>query len=162
MAIQCPKCDSDNVQSVKAILEGGTTRSTGHYSGYVAGAGTSGTVGGGYASGTTYNTSRTDLASRFSPPEEPLALWKVIIMGLFIIPLGLIGFLLGADAFSGHYPQYGYMGYLFGFFMLLLFSWAVFTRVKMKKKYQEFYPGWKKMYEHGYYCHRCAATFPVK
>lgn len=175
MTIQCPKCDSDNVQSVKAILEGGTTRSTGHYSGYVAGAGTSGTVGGGYASGTTYNTSKTDLAQSLEnyifggKPEKPRFGW--ILRGIILIAgsnflLGFGGY-LHAILNSLVHAQYGVFFNPLLLAPLLIFWWLWFKKAKSYAKKVKGYKlqlaDWErstaKGYNSVYYCHKCGNRF---
>ncbi len=70
MGIQCPKCGSDHVQSVRVILDSGTSLSSGTVTGVGVGSGATGYVG------TMNGVSQTSLAQRFSPPRKP-ALWAV-------------------------------------------------------------------------------------
>ena len=51
MSIQCPKCGSDHIQSIRAVLQSGTTYSTGSVVGVGVGTNGAGTFG-----GTTSNT----------------------------------------------------------------------------------------------------------
>ena len=78
MGIQCPKCGSDHVQSVRVILDSGTSLSSGTVTGVGVGSGATGYVG------TVNGVSKTNLAHRFSPPKKP-ALWAVFALG--VLPL---------------------------------------------------------------------------
>ena len=99
MAITCPKCGSDHTQAIRAVLQSGTTYSTGSINGMGLG-----TSGAGVFSGTSSSTSQTTLAARFAPPKKPkklemiaggvLALaatpWLFSKSPLMVISLGLL------------------------------------------------------------------------
>lgn len=143
MAIQCPKCESDQVQSIKAITQSGTTYSTGS----IVGIGV-GTTGAGTFGGTTASTSQTTLAARFSPPKKPK---KLEIIAGAVMSLATSPWLFSKSPL---------MAITIG--IMLWWAWEIRAYKKRDKIYNEQYPIWKNMQDYGYYCHRCANTFPVK
>lgn len=175
MTIQCPKCESNNVQSAKTIIEGGTSKPSGNWSGYVAGAGTSGTVGGGYVSGTTHNTSKTDLASSLEDyifggkPNKPRYGWILRVLTLLIgsnllfSASGLLYGILGAII----YRKFDMIVVPVLFIPLLVFWWIWAKKAmaykKNKKRYQTLLDGWErstaKAYKKVYFCHQCGNRF---
>ena len=188
MAIECPACESENVQSIKAIIEGGTTRSTGYYSGSVTGVSSSGNLGGGLTSGTTYNTSKTDLARSLEEflyagmPRKPKK--AVVVLTTFGILLGLLvpfSFIMAAiEVFTapstictldGCKPNdktlMSLLPGLVGGVPMLLIGLASAIGLKKwlskKKIYNNEYPKWKKWsserYNNYFYCHKCGNKF---
>ncbi|WP_413458991.1 hypothetical protein [Herbaspirillum huttiense] len=143
MAIQCPKCGSDQVQSVKAILQSGTTYSTGSVSGVGLG-----TDGAGVFTGSSSSTSQTTLAARFSPPKKPK---KLEIIAGAVMSLATSAWLFSKSPL---------MAISIG--IILWWAWEIRAYKKRDKKYKDEYPVWKNMHDHGFYCHRCANAFPVK
>ncbi|MHA6851680.1 hypothetical protein [Ralstonia pseudosolanacearum] len=143
MGIQCPKCSSDNVQSIRAVLQSGTTYSTGSIVGVGVGTDGAGTFG-----GSTASTSQTSLAARFSPPKKPK---KLEIISGAVMSLATSPWLFSKTPL---------MAITIG--IILWWVWEILAYKKRDKKYKEEYPIWKNMHDHGYYCHRCSYTFLVK
>lgn len=140
MGIQCAQCGSHHVQSIKAILQSGTTYSTGSVIGVGAG-----TDGAGVFSGSSSNTSQTALAARFSPPKKPKKLEMIAgtVMALATSPWL---FSKGPLAF-------------FNLAILAWLAWEIHVFMKRNKRYQEDYPKWKALHDNGFFCHRCGTTF---
>ncbi len=143
MSIQCPKCGSDHIQSIRAVLQSGTTYSTGSVVGVGVGTNGAGTFG-----GTTSNTSQTTLAARFSPPKKPK---KLEIIAGAIMSLATSPWLFSKSPL---------MAITIG--IILWWLWEIRAYKKRDKIYKEQYPIWKNMQDYGYYCHRCGNAFPVK
>ena len=61
MGYKCPKCGGENTQAIRAVLQSGTTYSTGVVNGMGLG-----TDGAGVFAGNTSSTSQTHLAARFA------------------------------------------------------------------------------------------------
>lgn len=170
MSINCPKCQSDQVQSVKVIIEGGTSKSTGQWSGYVAGGGSSGTVGSGYASGTTYNTAKTELAQSLENyifsggPKSPgwgirfffylilILFCSVVVYGIVALYLTRKNELLATVA-------------MFAFFVLAIIYWIKGLRNLLKKRkiysrnLTSFNERTSNAYRKMFYCHKCGNRF---
>ena len=142
MTIQCPKCGSDQVQSVRAILHSGTTFTTGSVSGVGVG-----TNGAGTFAGTGSSTSQTTLAARFSPPKKPS---KLEVIGGTVLGLATSPFLFSGSPLA-----------FLSLAILAWLAWEVRAYMKRDKKYKNEYPMWKNLHDHGFYCHRCASTFLV-
>ena len=143
MAIQCPKCGSDQVQSIRAILQSGTTYTTGAINGMGLG-----TAGAGVFTGTSTSTSQTTLAARFSPPKKPRK--------LEIIAGGVLSLAVSPWIFSKSPLVAISLG------LIAWWAWDIYAYMKRDKKYKEEYPIWKNLHEHGFYCHRCANVFLAK
>ncbi len=142
MGIQCPKCGSDHVQSVRVILDSGTSLSSGTVTGVGVGSGATGYVG------TVNGVSKTNLAHRFSPPKKP-ALWAVFALG--VLPLVSSPWL----AASGPDVAFRYMNLA----LWAVFAHAVWSYRKKSAVYKVEFPKWKALYDSGFFCHRCGHTF---
>lgn len=142
MGIQCPRCGSDHTQAIRAVIQSGTTYSTGS----VVGVGLS-TDGAGTFTGTSAGTSQTALAARFSQPKKPKKLEMIA------------GGVLALAATPWLFSKSPLMAISLG--LLAWWAWEVRAYMKRNKRYQEDYPTWKKMYDHGFYCHSCTNAFPV-
>lgn len=142
MGIQCPKCGSDHVQSIKAVLQSGTIYSTGSMTGVGLG-----TDGAGVFAGSG-STSQTTLAARFSPPKKPKK--------LEIITDGILSLATSPWLFS----KSPLMAVSIG--VIVWWAWEVRAYIKRCKKYRMDYPVWKNMHDHGFCCHRCTNVFAVE
>ena len=140
MGIQCPKCGGDHVQSIKAILQSGTTYSTGSVIGVGAG-----TDGAGVFSGSSSNTSQTALAARFSQPKKPK---KVEMIAGAVMALATSPWLFSKSPLV-----------FFNLAILAWLAWEIHIFMKRNKRYQEDYPKWKALHDNGFFCHRCGETF---
>lgn len=186
MAIECPACESENVQSIKAIIEGGTTRSTGYYSGSVTGISSSGNLGGGFTSGTTSSTSKTDLARSLEEflyagmPQKPKkAVLVLLTFGILIglsVPLSLVGAAIGSfmdpstNCAHNVCESTNLMAILLWLvtqipFLLIGLASAIGLKKWFAKKkiYIDEYPKWEKWsserYNNYFYCHKCGNKF---
>jgi len=142
MAIKCPKCSSEKTQSVRAILQSGTTYSTGSMTGMGLG-----TDGAGVFSGSSSSTSQTHLAARFAPPKKPKK--------LEIIAGGILSLASSPWLFSGTPLMAISIG------LIALWAWELRSYSKKNKKYQQEYPIWQSLHSNGFYCHTCANAFMV-
>jgi hypothetical protein len=143
MKIQCPKCGGEHVQSVRVVVQSGTTHTTGVFTG--VGVGTDGVGGGvGYSS----SVGKTSLASKFSPPDKPTKL-PTIILGL---------------AALGSTPWLQAHGDDVGFRYASMVVWTIFALIVWKdvrdwKKYKEYFGIWQPLYNKGFHCNSCGASF---
>jgi len=98
MALQCPKCQSDNVQKVEMAYMAGTSNLAGKVSGGSIGVGTLG-VGVGAHSGTLSGTQQTELAKTLAPPPNQFA---STIAGIFVggVVLGFVLFIVAMFFFD--------------------------------------------------------------
>lgn len=138
MTMNCANCTSDNTQTIKAILASGTTFSSGTVSGTFVG------TSAGVVTGTAHHQSLTALASRFSRPQKPS---KMEIIGGGVLTLAFSPF-LGA-------------GVPWVILPLAVGAWWLWEAKKYREKsreYQENYPKWKQLHDHGIYCHRCGSV----
>ncbi|QBP73855.1 hypothetical protein E2K99_01995 [Herbaspirillum huttiense] len=142
MGIQCPKCSGENVQAIRAILQSGTTFSSGTVTGIGVGDGS------GVFVGTTSGTSQTTLASRFSAPKKPS---KLEVIGTGVMALASSPWL----AANGPDVMWRYMNLAFW----AVFAWFVWSYRKKSADYKEKYPKWKALHDNGYYCHRCGTAY---
>jgi ribosomal protein S27AE len=142
MGMQCPKCGGDHVQAVRAILQSGTSFSSGIVSGVGAGS------GGGMFVGTTSGTSQTTLAARFSPPKKPTR-------GLMIF-MGIVA-LATSPWLQANGPDVGFKYANMAIWLLL--AYFVWSYRKESAVYKKQYPVWKAMHDDGFYCHRCGHAY---
>jgi hypothetical protein len=93
MALQCPRCKSDNVQKVEMAFKAGTSSLAGNVSGGGVGVGMLG-VGVGAGSGKLSGTQQTELAKSLAPPKNQLstllALMLVGVPGVTFMMLSLV------------------------------------------------------------------------
>jgi hypothetical protein len=94
--------------------------------------------------GTVSGTSKTTLASRFSPPEKPGWL-GTIVMAFFLLWFTL-GLILQVSIFAGIIP-------------LAILGHLVLKNAKKSNKYKKEYPKWLELYNKGFFCHRCGNTY---
>ncbi|MGA4332311.1 hypothetical protein ACI2U6_16440 [Ralstonia nicotianae] len=140
MGIKCVKCAGEQVQSIRTVLQAGTTYSTGSVSGVGVG-----TNGFGAFAGATHSTSQTNLAMRFSPPKKPKKLESIA---------GVILSLLTSPWLFSKTPL---MAISIGFILWTVYEFRKFSR--LNKKYQEEYPVWRKFHDEGFLCHTCGTSF---
>lgn len=143
MTIQCPKCGGTHTQGIRAVLQSGTTYSTGAVNGMGLG-----TDGAGVFAGTTSNTSQTHLAARFAEPKKPK---KLEIIAGAVMSLATSPWLFSKEPLA--FITLGIMAW---------WAWEIRAYMKRSKVYKKSYPIWKNMQDYGYYCHTCANAFPVK
>jgi hypothetical protein len=143
MGLKCPNCGSDHTQAVSAVVQSGTSFS----SGIVTGIGI-GTGGVGAGVGTTTSISKTNLAARFSAPDKPTKIPTII--------LGLAAF--------GSTPWLQATGSDVGFRYASMVVWLIFLLIVAKdwkgwKTYNEYKRIWEPLYSKGFYCHSCDKSF---
>ncbi len=140
MAIVCPKCGSTHTQAIRAARQAGTTYTTGSINGMGLGTG-----GADVLTGTSSNTSQTELAVRFSPPQKPKKL-EMIAGGIF--SLATSPWLFSKQPLT-----------IISLGMLAWWAWEIRVYQKRNKEYQERLPVWKTFNDRGYFCNGCASSF---
>lgn len=134
MGLSCPKCRSDQVQSIEVIVTSGTSVNNGTFVGV-------GTDGPAFA--TSSGVSQTSLASRFSKPRGPswfLTVW--LSLGLVICAY----LLLSVNKFAPILP-------------LAVMAFFIRQDVIKSKEYKAQLLVWERLYNHGFFCHKCGNTF---
>ncbi len=140
MATTCPKCGSDHTQAIRAVLQSGTTYSTGAVNGMGLGTG-----GAGVFSGTSSNTSQTHLAARFAEPKKPK---KLEMIAGAVMSLATSPWLFSKEPLA--FITLGIMAW---------WAWEIRAYMKRNKEYQERFPVWKTFNDRGYLCHGCGSSF---
>ncbi|EKD98646.1 MAG: hypothetical protein ACD_23C00326G0002 [uncultured bacterium] len=149
--LSCPKCESENTQKISIIIASGTTNreSTSNVSGVAYGSGVSGYISG---KQTTYSSSQTELAEKFSNELHKDSPWS-----------GLIGTLMaGVSIAAGiyawkyfHSSTWGWsvgVGVFFGICLLM----AIYKPSEASAAKNELLRRWQ---DEGCYCHRCSHSF---
>jgi hypothetical protein len=148
--ISCPRCSSENVQSLKVIYETGTSNIDTKSSGYFGGASSgsdyshSGRGFGGWTSGTTKGTQQTEAAQQATPPA------KKDIGGPFL------GIVIGIGALIGFFGSWSLWALLIGVFFLAGGIWALVEAIKWNEE------KWPGLYDHwlrSFRCLRCGEVF---
>lgn len=140
MAIKCPKCGSEHTQSIRTVVQAGTTFSNGSVSGIGLG-----TDGAGVFAGTTSSTSQTMLAARFGQPKKPKKL-EIIMGGVF--SLATSPWLFSKQALM-----------IIPLGMMAWWAWEIHAYKKRYKQYVRDYAVWNANNHGGYLCHTCGTSF---
>ncbi len=140
MGIQFPKCGSEHVQSIKAVLQSRTVYNTGSINGIGLG-----TSGAGVFAGNSISTSQTMLPARFAPPKKPSK--------IEIIAGGVLALAASPWLFSKSPLMFISLG------LLAWWAWEACSFTKKNKQYQKDYPVWKAFYNNAYLCHHCGNYF---
>ncbi|WP_162175019.1 hypothetical protein [Paraburkholderia mimosarum] len=140
MATKCPKCGSDHTQAIRAVLQAGTTYSTGSINGMGLG-----TDGAGVFTGTSSSMSQTTLAARFAPPKKPKKLEMIA------------GGVLALASTPWLFSKSPLMAISLG--LLAWWAWEIRAYMKRNKEYQERFPVWKTFNDRGYLCNQCGVSF---
>lgn len=155
VGIECPKCNSDQVQAIKVILESGTIKSTGSFTG--AGS-TFGSGRPGMVVGSSSSVSQTNLAASLSAPPKG-KIFPVIFLGLLFVICALTAMVFLSS--QAHDRGFGYF-WLFLAAIAGVSIWFLLEKYKtMSRNYREQYPTWQKFYGSGFYCHRCGNKYLV-
>lgn len=158
MDLSCPKCKSDSTQKITAIVDNGTTHSTGRSSS--VGIATTGRgFGVGSAVTTSSSVSKTALATKFARPKPKPKVYPIagtIFLMLLVgwIPSSVVASILGGGTFAG------LIGFLtFGGTSYLLFKFLAKKALAIKEYNTNLYPRLLHDWENGFFCHRCEAVF---
>ena len=149
MNISCPKCGSNDVQNAAMIVATGTTTGKSRSFGSGIGSTLDGGFGGGWYSGSSTNTSKTDLAQRYSFESGVPALgcihWLFTIIFIIVLSIGLS---------SEDYEVRGWCG-LTSFFsgVIALSVWG-FKRKRLKEARAH-----KETIDRLWVCLRCGCEF---
>jgi hypothetical protein len=152
MAINCPKCESENVQRLSIIHSEGTseinTTSTS--------VGMSGNSSGGISTGTartrTSGTQQSALAMKANPPaKEKSPIMQFIATSIFGLIVGFIVQAVLGEGFLGTLAFFGAWGGL---------SYWGFTRaVKAHNWNKDEWPALKEAWDHRWMCMKCGNLF---
>lgn len=134
MGLSCPKCQSEQVQSISVIVSSGTSLN----SGTVVGIGNSGA-----GFGTTNGVSQTNLAARFSRPRGPS--WFLTIW----LSFGLIFTAVWLFQISKLAP----------IVPLAIMVYLVRRDLIKSKEYKAQLAVWERLHNHGFFCFKCGNTF---
>ena len=152
MSIHCPQCDSENIQSVRMIYEGGTSNITGMSQGggvgYTPGVGATFFTGGAGISGKHV----TLTAARYAPPAKKKANIKRRILFTFLIGFTQIVIVL---AFSSSPKMINIIETLL---TLLFWTLAIFAIKRSASNYiynRNILPGLYKDWEKNWVCLKC-------
>lgn len=181
MELNCPKCQSDNFQAVKVILDAGTTKHSGSWSGYAVGGGTSGATGG-VVSGSSQTMSKTNLVRRIEEfiyqghPPNANNLTMLILAGFALVltwgAFSMIGEFIHPNEKCNYMGQctkedFPLIALLIGLLFFVACGLYVFTKIKkllaMRVNFNKNYPIWVKrkdnIVENSFYCHKCGNIF---
>jgi len=141
MGTQCPKCGGHHTQAISAVVQSGTTQSTGSMTGIGVGTDSVGTF-----VGMSNSTSQTILASRFAAPKKPK---KLEMIAGSVLVLATSPWLFSKTPLA--FISLGLAAWL---------AWEIFVFRKRNKEYQARLPDWQWMYKSCSYCHSCTNVFP--
>lgn len=147
LVMSCPKCESENTQKISNIISSGTTNSesTSNVSGF---------SGSGYIHGkqTTYTTSQTKLAERFSKELHKESPWTALISTL------IAGISIAAGIFAWKYFHSSTWGWSVGIGLFLVICYFIgnYKPSEASAAKAELLKRWQN---EGCYCNRCEHVF---
>jgi predicted RNA-binding Zn-ribbon protein involved in translation (DUF1610 family) len=161
----CPRCGSDNIQSVPLLYQAGTSTSTstGRVIG-IAGLGTDQLTPVGGAT-TTRHRQQTLLAARYSPPTSQIASNNTTVL-LFIAVFALMAFGVGLFASATadedtHHPFLATFSIIGGIATIVPAFKALKTmrseQRELARQYQSQFVEWT----HSFLCHKCGYCGPL-
>lgn len=149
--MSCPKCESESTQKISNIISSGTTNSesTSNVSGVAYGSGTSGYL---HGKQTTYTTSQTELAERFSKELHKDSPWFGLISTL------IAGISIAAGIYAWKYFHSSTWGWSVGIgvFLGISFLMGNYKPSEASAAKAELLKRWQN---EGCYCHRCSHSF---
>jgi hypothetical protein len=184
MTLKCPICKkSDSIQKVSSIVDSGTSTTVGTFSGPSGGlVSVDGKVGyaGGYTTLSGSQVSKTNLATRLSPPHKPILKgglgwwWLLIIFGLFAsyCPISIFSTFPGSIINSNENTIMAVTALICIAYICLCIIYLVFfiyLEIKTKKKNKEryikeaaLYQEYMKVWNELYYCFRDDVIFNLE
>lgn len=147
MDCACPKCGSDNTQSLKVLCESGTSR------GRSVGTGTSFSRGTGLGTHNTFTktTIQSDLAKKFSPGAKPGEGAGFLVSAGVFGSFALLSFALGKTGVGG-----------MTIFWLVLAAIMAFIYLGGRNPRREELKSWQQRVAYAdsaWFCHRCGADW---
>jgi F0F1-type ATP synthase membrane subunit c/vacuolar-type H+-ATPase subunit K len=142
MEFNCPKCQSDNIQRLSVIFEGGLSDINTKTHGTGVGVGRGG-LGVGFGSAKTSGTAQTAASKRASPPAKKEYLKPIFGIFVLCVLVTLVGL-----------PQE-----LFIFTWLAISGWWAYTANKYNS---ETWPPLFETWSNSYLCNRCNEIFTIE
>ena len=141
--ITCPKCQSENVQTLSMIYDSGTSTAVHNTSGSSIAVDSGGGIGIGVGSAKTTSTSVSTLAAKVAPPQKKSLKYPFIAV--------IILLLITMNAFGS--------SIIGGLVMLLVTAgvgYFIYTRMQWNKtEYPKLLENWQKIWK----CHACGHEF---
>jgi len=147
MDLNCPKCNSENTQSLATAYEAGMSHTSSSTKGVGIGLGAGG-VAVGVGGASTAGVAQTLTSQRASPPQKKAyfkPLMGILVVGLIIMVIG--GMIWQPLALLGQ------------------FFWIVGSGIYAYRAYQfnsTTWPGLFEDWKHTFICHRCSHAFRIQ
>jgi hypothetical protein len=156
----CPSCGSPWVQKVSVIVAEGTQHTRQSGGGLTVGR-AAGHGGVGYTGISLKGTSQTELARAFSPPKDRAvgAVGWIIVLGLTMIGAFSVAYAHADDFLRWSDPNWGWIGFLIGFFCLVGVLKLFASLPEYTRQYQAALAQYNQVTLNQWYCHGCGSTF---
>jgi hypothetical protein len=138
----CPKCHSEQIQTLQMVFENGTATAVHNSSGVGVGIGSGGSVGLGFGGSRTTSTSISTLAAKVAPPQPRKM--GIFMAGIFLPVLALVT------------NNAGVM-----FVAVLIAAGCFVMGMKMKRWNKTELPKLVAQWERRWLCHRCGNVFDL-